>query len=81
MRRSAISKIRLYLGGSTAYLKVVKAAVKVLKKENLLDRVIYYDVIDGNSRRTPHIRGRLALAHLEGRTDQEAEDAVVTIEL
>jgi hypothetical protein len=81
VRGSGIREIRLYLGGSTTYLKVAAAAVELLKREGLVDRVVQYDVKNGNSYRTPTIHGRLALAHLEGRTDQQAEDAVVTIEL
>ena len=81
VRRSSIDEIRLYLGGSTHYLRVAKPAVKLLKEKKLVDRVIHYDVKNGNSHLTPTLHGRLALSHLEGRRDPEAEAGVVTTEL
>jgi hypothetical protein len=81
VRRSSIEEVRLYLGGSTAYLRVAKPAVRLLKEKKLVGRVIHYDVKNGNSHRTPSLHGRLALSHLEGRRDPDAEAGVVTTEL
>lgn len=80
VRRSTIREIRLYLA-KTKYLEVAEPAVTVLKNNQVIDRGVHYAVKRGNSTRTPMILGRLALSHLEGSTDAEAEDAVVTREL
>jgi len=81
VQRSSIKEVRLYLGGSTAYLRVAKSAVRLLKEKKLVGRVIHYDVKNGNSYRTPSLHGRLALSHLEGRSDLDAEAGAVTTEL
>lgn len=81
VQRSSIKEVRLYLGGSTAYLRVASSAVRLLKEKKLVGRVIHYDVKNGNSHLTPSLHGRLALSHLEGRSDPDAEAGVVTTEL
>lgn len=81
VRKHGTKRIRLYLGGSTGYFRVAKAAVQHLKDKQLIDRAIQYDVKDGSTYLTPYTHGRLVHSHLEGRKDIDLERNVTPIEL
>ena len=61
-----VKEILLYLGGSTAYMKVAKKAIEPLK--NTLDSVLHFDVEKGNAYHTPHNHGLLIAEHLGSTT-------------
>ena len=58
---NGIREIHLFFGSSTRYLKVAKAAVKSLSKEELVRAAVQYHVTDGNQnqRQTPKTHGKM----------------------
>ena len=61
--RNEIRAVRLYLGRTTAYLKIAEAALRPLVKSGLVD-AMHYDVEDGSSRETPRNHGLQLLSDL-----------------
>ena len=81
VRKLGTREIRLYLGGSTGYFRVAKAAVQHLNDRQLIDRAIQYEVKNGSTYLTPYTHGRLVQAHLEGWKDVDLEKNVTPVEL
>jgi len=59
-----IKRICLYMGGSTAYFRIASKATIPLLKEKLLDSIVHYEVIKGNSYHTPYNHGLLIVKQL-----------------
>lgn len=72
--RNGVRKIVLYLGSSTAYLKVAIKAVGEVRKIVPSLSVIQYHIIDGNTRATPLKHGARLLSDLGGPFDPSLYD-------
>lgn len=59
-----IRQIYLYMGGSTPYFKIASKATIPLFKEKLLESLVHYEVIKGNSYHTSHNHGLLIAKQL-----------------
>ncbi len=62
--RNGVKKIGLYLGSSTAYLKVALSAVTLVRNSMPELKVVQYHVVDGNSYATPFNHGSRLLNDL-----------------
>jgi hypothetical protein len=64
VQENSVNSIFLYLGNSTAYMKVAKKAVRPLIEERLIKEAFQCEVIKGNSYHTPYNHGLLLGLHL-----------------
>lgn len=57
VQKNRIREIRLYLGKSSTYFKVVKGSLVQLSKHCSLRNIVHIDVMDGDSFNTPYNHG------------------------
>ncbi len=74
--REQISDLHLYMGRSTRYFRVAELAVARLKRRDLIESAVQYDVIGGSSYITPYTHGQLMYSHLVGESDPQLETSV-----
>jgi hypothetical protein len=79
--KNSVKNIYLYLGGSTAYMKVASNAIAPLLKEKLINEAIQYEVENGNSYDTPHNHGVLIAEQLTGVQASNYTRNITTIRL
>jgi len=63
--RNQISRIHLYLGSTTNYLKVVKNAILPLLKKGFINQAIQFGIKDGGFFHTPINHGLLVFSHFQ----------------
>jgi hypothetical protein len=73
-RRNGIRKIGLYMGSSTAYLKVAINAVEKARISGLILEVVQYHIVRGSTRTTPIKHGLRLLCDLGGPFDPSLYD-------
>ena len=81
VERQGIKRIRFYTGKSTGYYQVIYNAVKKLMSENIIDEVIYYNVINASSYHTPHNHGLQLMKDLSGESNIEFTRTVEAVYL
>ncbi|MGD9584707.1 MAG: peroxide stress protein YaaA [Lysobacterales bacterium] len=74
VRRNAVSRIALYLGSSTTYLKVATSAVIEVRNAGLISEAVQYHIVDGSTRKTPLKHGERMLCDLGGQCDSSLGD-------
>lgn len=71
---NGVRKIGLYLGSSTAYLKVAVKAVAEVRRSVPSLKVVQYHIVNGNTRTTPLKHGSRLLCDLGGPFDSSLYD-------
>lgn len=74
VQRNGIRKIGLYLGSSTAYLKVATKAVAEIRSLGLKLEAIQFHIIEGSTRTTPLKHGSRLLCDIGGPLDPSLYD-------
>jgi hypothetical protein len=73
-QRNGVGKIGLYLGSSTAYLRVAAKAVAEMRNSGLISEAVQYHIVDGSTRATPLKHGSRLLCDLGGPLDPSLYD-------
>jgi len=79
--RNGIRQVLLYMGRTTAYLQAACKAFSPLLAQGQLDNVIYFNVVNGTSRKTPTTHGKLIYNHLMDIGKADAVKDVETFEM